>query len=52
MNWIRVYDELNGHGYYPMDTLTAFIELFTRCEKQTTGAFMFRDIDGVGKRLL
>ena len=40
----RVYNELNGHGYYPMDTLTAFIELFTRCEKQTTGAFMFRTL--------
>jgi len=40
----QVYDELNGHGYYPMDTLTAFIELFTRCEKQTTDAFMFRTL--------
>jgi hypothetical protein len=40
----RVYDELNGHGYYNMDTLTAFIELFTRCEKQTTGAFMFKTL--------
>mgnify|MGYP000860360198 FL=1 len=40
----RVYDELNGHGYYPMDTLTAFIELFIRCEKQTSGAFMFRTL--------
>jgi len=27
-----------------MDTLTAFIELFIRCEKQTTGAFMFRTL--------
>lgn len=40
----NVYDELNGHGYYDMDTLTTFIELFTRCEKQTTGAFMFRTL--------
>lgn len=40
----EVYDELNGHGYYNMDTLTAFIELFIRCEKQTSGAFMFRSL--------
>jgi hypothetical protein len=40
----RVYDELNGHGYYNMDTLTTLIELFTRCEKQTTDAFMFRTL--------
>ena len=38
------YDELNGHGYYNMDTLTAFIELFIRCEKQTSGAFMFKSL--------
>ena len=38
----NVYDELNGHGYYRMDTLTAFIELFIRCEKQSEGAFMFK----------
>jgi hypothetical protein len=24
--------------------LTAFIELFTKCEKQTTGAFMFKTL--------
>jgi len=40
----EVYDELNGHGYYNMDTLTAFIELFIRCEKQTSGAFMFKSL--------
>jgi hypothetical protein len=26
------------------ETLTAFIELFTKCEKQTTGAFMFKTL--------
>ena len=41
-NLDEVYDELNGHGYYNMDTLTTFIELFIRCEKQTSGAFMFK----------
>jgi len=40
----NVYGELNGHGYYNMDTLTTFIELFTRCEKQTSGAFMFKTL--------
>ena len=38
----EVYNELNGHGYYQMDTLTTFIELFIRCEKQSEGAFMFK----------
>ena len=38
------FDELNGHGYYKMDTLSSFIELFIRCEKQTTGAFMFKTL--------
>ena len=38
------YDSLNQHGYYSVETLTAFIELFTRCEKQSTGAFMFKNL--------
>jgi hypothetical protein len=38
------YDVLNQHGYYSIETLTAFIELFTKCEKQATGAFMFRTL--------
>jgi hypothetical protein len=38
------YNELNNHGYYTISTLTAFIELFSICEKQTTGAFMFRGL--------
>ena len=39
-----VYDELNGHGYYQIDTLTTLIELFIRCEKQSTDAFMFQTL--------
>jgi hypothetical protein len=35
---------LQGHGYYTIQTLTAFIELFSLCEKQSTGAFMFRGL--------
>ena len=38
------YNELNAHGYYSIGTLTAFIELFSLCEKQSTGAFMFRGL--------
>ena len=38
------FDGLNQHGYYSIETLTAFIELFTKCEKQATGAFMFKTL--------
>ena len=38
------YSELQGHGYYSIKTLTSFIELFSKCEKQSTGAFMFRGL--------
>ncbi len=38
------YDSLNQYGYYSVETLTAFIELFTKCEKQTQGAFMFKTL--------
>ena len=38
------YNVLQGHGYYSIGTLTAFIELFSKCEKQATGAFMFRGL--------
>jgi hypothetical protein len=38
------FDDLNGCGYYKMDTLTSFIELFSINEKQTSGAFMFKTL--------
>jgi hypothetical protein len=38
------YNVLQGRGYYTIGTLTAFIELFSKCEKQTTDAFMFRGL--------
>jgi hypothetical protein len=38
------YDVLNQHGYYSIGTLTTFVELFSLCEKQSTGAFMFRGL--------
>jgi len=43
------YNELNGCGYYSVSTLTSFIELFSICEKQTSGAFMFRGLLGMVK---
>jgi hypothetical protein len=38
------YRTLQGYGYYSIQTLTAFIELFSKCEKQSIGAFMFRGL--------
>ena len=38
------YPQLQGYGYYTVETLTAFIELFSKCEKQSDGAFMFRGL--------
>ena len=38
------YPQLQGYGYYTVETMTAFIELFSKCEKQTDGAFMFRSL--------
>lgn len=41
---VTKYSSLQGRGYYSIETLTAFIELFSKCEKQSTGAFMFRGL--------
>ena len=38
------YGQLQGHGYYSVETITSFVELFSKCEKQTDGAFMFRGL--------
>jgi len=38
------FDVLDNHGYYKMDTLVSFIELFTICEKQTKDAYMFKTL--------
>jgi hypothetical protein len=35
---------LEDRGYYPLQVLTSFIELFSKCEKQTPNAFMFRNL--------
>ena len=38
------YCLLNGHGYYSVKTLTSLVELFSKCEKQSKGAFMFKTL--------
>jgi hypothetical protein len=38
------YGRLNGNGYYSIKTLTSLVELFSKCEKQSTGAFMFKNL--------
>ena len=43
-NWGEKYNELNSHGDFKMDFLGGMIELFCLCEKQTTGAFMFKTL--------
>ena len=35
---------IEDRGYYPLQVLTSFIELFSKCEKQTPEAFMFRNL--------
>ena len=40
----EVYGSLSNSGYYSIETLTTFIELFSKCEKQTSGAFMFKNL--------
>jgi hypothetical protein len=41
---VTKHSTLQGHGYYSIETLVSFIELFSLCEKQSTGAFMFREL--------
>ena len=41
---VSKHSTLQGHGYYTIETLTAFIELFSKCEKQSDDAFMFRGL--------
>ncbi len=45
----KKYSNLSNSGYYTIETLTTFIELFSKCEKQTEGAFMFRNLMGLVK---
>ena len=38
------YSMFNSRGCYSISTLTSFIELFSKCEKQSDGAFMCRGL--------
>ncbi len=38
------YGELNSYGDFSVEFLSSLIELFIRCEKQTHGAFMFKNL--------
>ena len=38
------YGELNSSGDFSVEFLSSLIELFIRCEKQTPGAFMFKNL--------
>ena len=39
---VVMFGELDNAGYYSIQMLTTLVELFCKCEKQTTGAFMFK----------
>lgn len=41
---VDMFGELDNSGYYSIKMLTTLIELFSKCEKQTTGAFMFKGL--------
>lgn len=41
---VSKHSNLQGEGYYSIETLTAFVELFSKCEKQSDEAFMFRSL--------
>jgi hypothetical protein len=41
---VTKHSQLQGLGYYSIETLTSFIELFSKCEKQSDDAFMFRGL--------
>ena len=36
--------DLNNIGALPIEFIVTLVELFSRCEKQTDGAFMFRSM--------
>jgi len=41
---VALFGELDNAGYYSVQMLTTLVELFCKCEKQTTGAFMFKGL--------
>jgi hypothetical protein len=50
---IEEYDELNNSGgAFSVELISVLVELFSKCEKQTTGAFMFRSMLNLTKEYL
>ena len=43
-NFINKYQELSQYGEFGIDFLSTLIELFIKCEKQSPGAFMFKNM--------
>ena len=49
---VEEYSELNNIGALPVELISTLVELFCKCEKQTTGAFMFRSMLNLTKEYL
>ena len=50
---IEEYEELNNSGgAFSVELISVLVELFSKCEKQTTGAFMFRSMLNLTKEYL
>ena len=49
---VKNYNELNSLGALSIELITTLVELFSKCEKQTTGAFMFRSMLTLTKEYL
>ena len=48
----KTYQELDSIGALPIDLIATLVELFCKCEKQSTGAFMFRGMLNLCKEYL
>tara|TARA_R110000824_G_scaffold9074_3_gene40968 strand:+ start:3742 stop:4272 length:531 start_codon:yes stop_codon:yes gene_type:complete len=49
---VETYPELDDIGALPIDLIATLVELFCKCEKQSTGAFMFRSMLNLCKEYL
>ena len=41
---MECYSSLNNVGSLPVELIVTLVELFCKCEKQSTGAFMFKSM--------
>ena len=48
----RDFSWLDGVGLLPIELISTLVELFSKCEKQTTGAFMFKSMLTLTKEYL